>query len=146
MGTPRLVAKAFRSASLREATRLDVAAMTVKSLEAMATGRPAMVASPATFESAGGGAPPPRPPPPVERAELHEGADVGEVRDALAGVEPSLRAASSETLRPAHAPGVHAARLEILHPIVPAHEGSAKLSRGRRDVKDGPAPWLRSTP
>src|SRR5215470_6491143 len=53
MGRPRLVAKPFKSASLREATRLEVAAITVKSLEAMATGRPAMVASPATFESAG---------------------------------------------------------------------------------------------
>src|SRR5262249_61764159 len=82
----------------------------------------------------------------VEGAEFHEGAGVGEPRDALAGVEPSLGAASGETLRPAHAPGALAPRLEILHPIVPAHEGSATLSRGRRHVKDGPAPRLRSTP
>src|SRR6266508_5394 len=53
MGTPRLVASALSSASLCEATRLDVAAMTVKSLEETATGRPSIFASPATLESAG---------------------------------------------------------------------------------------------
>jgi hypothetical protein len=53
MGMPRRAARRLRSASLWEATRLEVAASTVKSLEQTTTGRPSMRPKPPILESAG---------------------------------------------------------------------------------------------
>ena len=53
IGSPRRAARRFSSASLWEATRLEVAASTVKSLEHTTTGRPSMRPKPPTLESAG---------------------------------------------------------------------------------------------
>ena len=87
-----------------------------------------MLASPATLESAGVLLLVARHVRDVEGAELHERARVGEPVDPLAGIEPPFRSPLREALGTAHAPRTLAARLEVLHPFVPAH-GAALPSR-----------------
>ena len=121
MGTPRRAASAFSSASLCEATRLEVAASTVKSFEQTATDRPSTVPKPATFESAGVALVHPRHVGGVEGAELDERARVEQARDPPSRVELALRPAARETLGASHPACALEARVEIFHPLVPCH-------------------------
>ena len=107
-----------------EATRLEVAASTVKSLEQTTTGRPSMRPKPPTLESAGVSASMPGTSEVLNVPTLEERARVEQALHPLPRVERARVPAARQPLGPAHAARLRAPGVEILHPLVPGHGGA----------------------